>query len=257
MTASEQPFPVSSRRPAAQSSPQLMFVRISSNLPPVKTVEEDEARVGGVARRLSDRRLDCVQRQLTPRTPATLAQLQRQSRIPLLVSSDLERAPGSNCVAIRFSRMPWRSTPSGGGAGRRSSSSAELTGKPRGPRASHHVWTSGGRETPIRETRLSRRGRSPPTRNGPPNSPPSSCRGCNAAGFLSAAKRLRPWQHPRGFAPRAADGRRAREEMAAREFPPFAVVDRRRGAAGDVGPRPLPAARRGRGGGDAVEADSH
>jgi beta-glucosidase-like glycosyl hydrolase len=71
---------------------QLIFVRIGSNLPPIRIVEEDEDRV---ARLLET----CAIGGLLlfnggPATRAALERLQAASRIPLLVGSDIERGVG-------------------------------------------------------------------------------------------------------------------------------------------------------------------
>lgn len=79
--------------PLRERLAQLLFVRIGSNLPPVRTVEEDEARVAA----LLD---ECPLGGLIlfngahASTPATLARLQARSRTPLLVTADLERGAG-------------------------------------------------------------------------------------------------------------------------------------------------------------------
>ncbi|QDU88512.1 putative lipoprotein YbbD precursor [Pirellulimonas nuda] len=72
---------------------QLVFVRIGSNLPPVRRVNEDESRIAGL---LSE----CPIGGLLlfngpwPEVRDTLARLQQTSRWPLLVASDLERGAG-------------------------------------------------------------------------------------------------------------------------------------------------------------------
>lgn len=71
---------------------QLMFVRIGSNLPPVRTVEQDEERIAGLLQ-------DCPIGGLGlfnggPETKASLARLQDTSRVPLLIASDVERGVG-------------------------------------------------------------------------------------------------------------------------------------------------------------------
>lgn len=72
---------------------QLLFVRIGSNLPPVRTVEEDAARVKSL---LADCPIGglCLFNGRWPLTRDTLAGLQQNSRFPLLVGSDLERGAG-------------------------------------------------------------------------------------------------------------------------------------------------------------------
>jgi beta-glucosidase-like glycosyl hydrolase len=72
---------------------QLMMVRVGSNMPPVRTVEEDEARVAALLG-------DCPVGGLVmfngsfAETPGTLERLQRASRYPLLVAADFERGAG-------------------------------------------------------------------------------------------------------------------------------------------------------------------
>ena len=71
---------------------QLIFVRIGSNLPPIRVVEEDEQRV---ARLLEH----CPVGGLLlfnggPRTRESLDRLQNISSVPLLVASDIERGVG-------------------------------------------------------------------------------------------------------------------------------------------------------------------
>jgi beta-glucosidase-like glycosyl hydrolase len=82
-----------SRRPLTQRLADLMMVRIGSNLPPVRTVEQDESRVmqlleqcpvGGLV--LFNGRAEA--------TPATLQRLQQASATPLLVAADIERGVG-------------------------------------------------------------------------------------------------------------------------------------------------------------------
>lgn len=72
---------------------QLLFVRIGSNLAPVRTVEEDAARVEQL---MSDCPIGglCLFNGRWPLTRDTLAHLQSVSRFPLLVGSDLERGAG-------------------------------------------------------------------------------------------------------------------------------------------------------------------
>ena len=71
---------------------QLIFVRVGSNLPPVRTVEQDEER----ALRLLE---ECPVGGLLlfnggPNTRQALEKLQAVSRVPLLVGSDIERGVG-------------------------------------------------------------------------------------------------------------------------------------------------------------------
>src|SRR5262249_47302223 len=79
--------------PLRERLAQLMMVRIGSNMPPVRTVEEDEERV---ARLLAE----CPVGGLVmfngsfAETPRTLERLQRLGRYPLLIPPDLERGAG-------------------------------------------------------------------------------------------------------------------------------------------------------------------
>src|SRR5437764_9158282 len=71
---------------------QLILVRIGSNLPPVRIVEQDEGRI---ARLLEE----CPVGGLLlcnggPETKASLARLQAISKVPLLIGSDVERGVG-------------------------------------------------------------------------------------------------------------------------------------------------------------------
>lgn len=89
---------------------QLVFVRIGSNLPPVRTVEQDEERIT----RILD---DCPVGGLLlfnggPDTKQVLERLQRRSPTPLLVASDIERGVGQQVKgytlfphAMAFSKM--------------------------------------------------------------------------------------------------------------------------------------------------------
>jgi beta-N-acetylhexosaminidase len=72
---------------------QLIFVRIGSNLPPVKTVEDDVDRVEDLLRQypLGGLLLFNGQRD---QTAQTLERLQSISRIPLLIGADIERGIG-------------------------------------------------------------------------------------------------------------------------------------------------------------------
>src|SRR3954452_7506667 len=71
---------------------QLIFVRIGSNLPPVRTVEQDEERGAALLK-------ECPVGGLLlfnggPETKNTLERLQAISKVPLLVGSDVERGVG-------------------------------------------------------------------------------------------------------------------------------------------------------------------
>ena len=76
---------------------QLMFVRIGSNLPPVRTVEEDLQRIEDLLKKcplgglvLFNGRRD--------ETAKSLSRLQSQSRYPLLIGADIERGIGQQLI---------------------------------------------------------------------------------------------------------------------------------------------------------------
>jgi beta-glucosidase-like glycosyl hydrolase len=71
---------------------QLIFVRIGSNLPPVRRVEDDEERVARLLEKCPIAGLLLFNG--GPETTAALARLQAVSRSPLLVGSDIERGVG-------------------------------------------------------------------------------------------------------------------------------------------------------------------
>jgi beta-glucosidase-like glycosyl hydrolase len=71
---------------------QLIFVRIGSNLPPVRTVEQDEERVGRLLETCPVGGLLLFNGGMN--TQKTLERLQSASRVPLLVGSDIERGVG-------------------------------------------------------------------------------------------------------------------------------------------------------------------
>src|SRR6478609_9146145 len=71
---------------------QLVFVRVGSNMPPVRTVEQDEERVAQLLE-------DCPIGGLLlfnggPETKKSLERLQAASSVPMLVGSDVERGVG-------------------------------------------------------------------------------------------------------------------------------------------------------------------
>jgi beta-N-acetylhexosaminidase len=71
---------------------QLIFVRIGSNMKPVRTVEQDEQRIAKLL-------ADCPIGGLLlfnggPKTKETLERLQQISKVPLLVAADIERGVG-------------------------------------------------------------------------------------------------------------------------------------------------------------------
>lgn len=72
---------------------QLLFVRIGSNLPPVRTVEEDATRVAELLEQYALGGLLLFNGQ-SQQTAATLEKLQAASRYPLLIGADMERGIG-------------------------------------------------------------------------------------------------------------------------------------------------------------------
>ena len=72
---------------------QLIVVRIGSNLPPVRTVEQDADRIAKLLPDCPVGGLILFKGQRDT-TPATLANLQTISKLPMLVSSDIERGVG-------------------------------------------------------------------------------------------------------------------------------------------------------------------
>jgi beta-glucosidase-like glycosyl hydrolase len=78
--------------PLREKIAQLVFVRIGSNLPPVRTVEEDEERIAGLLDQCPVGGL--VLFNGGPDTKPALDRLQKRSPVPLLVASDIERGVG-------------------------------------------------------------------------------------------------------------------------------------------------------------------
>jgi beta-glucosidase-like glycosyl hydrolase len=72
---------------------QLMMVRLGSNMPPPRTVEEDEERVAELLAKCAVGGLVLFNGSFAE-TPHTLARLQRLSKYPLLVAADFERGVG-------------------------------------------------------------------------------------------------------------------------------------------------------------------
>ncbi len=82
-------------------------MRIGSNMPPVRTVEQDEERV---AQLLENALLaGCCYSMVGKKQSSALERLQQRAAIPLLVASDIERGVGQQVKASRYFRMPWRS----------------------------------------------------------------------------------------------------------------------------------------------------
>lgn len=224
MTPSEQDveFPVDAS--LREKLAQLMFVRIGSNLPPVKTVEEDEARV---ARLLGSCPIGglIVFNGSYADTPATLARLQRQSRYPLLVSSDLERGAGQQLRGYPLFPHAMAFDALGAGAAEAVFRFAELTGQTSRAAGVHIVFgpvadVNSDPQNPIISTRAF-------AAEAPRAAELAAAfvRGCNAAGLLSAAK------HFPGHGNTHEDSHHAlptveatRAEMNSRELPPFAAA---------------------------------
>jgi beta-glucosidase-like glycosyl hydrolase len=93
MTAAARPLMPGCEAPLREKLAQLLFVRIGSNLPPVRTVEEDEERVAQLLEQAPVGGL-CLFNGSYANTPGTLARLQKCSRYPLLISTDMERGAG-------------------------------------------------------------------------------------------------------------------------------------------------------------------
>ena len=221
MTASEHSFQFPADAPLREKIAQLMFVRIGSNLPPVKTVEEDEPRVAELLKSCPLGGLIVFNGSYAD-TPATLARLQRQSPYPLLVSSDLERGAGQQLRGYPLFPHAMAFDALGDGAGEAVFKFAELTGQT--SRAAGVHITFG----PVADANSDPRNPIISTRAFAADSQRAAelaaefVRGCNAAGFLSTAK------HFPGHGNTHEDSHHAlptvdatRAEMAAREFPPF------------------------------------
>ena len=72
---------------------QLLFIRIGSNMTPIRTVEDDESRVALVLDEYAIGGL-CPLNGRGPDTAGALSRLQKRSRIPFLVGTDMERGLG-------------------------------------------------------------------------------------------------------------------------------------------------------------------
>ena len=221
MTASKQAFQFPADASLRDKLAQLMFVRIGSNLPPVKTVEEDEARVAQLLKECPIGGLIVFNGSYAA-SPATLARLQEQSRYPLLVSSDLERGAGQQLRGYPLFPHAMAFDALGNGAGEAVFKFAELTGQT--SRAAGVHITFG----PVADVNSDPRNPIISTRAFAADSTRAAelaaefVRGCGAAGFLSTAK------HFPGHGNTHEDSHHAlptvdatREEMTAREFPPF------------------------------------
>jgi beta-glucosidase-like glycosyl hydrolase len=93
MSAAARPLTPAAEAPLREKLAQLLFVRIGSNLPPVRTVEEDEDRVLELLEQVPVGGL-CLFNGSFANTPGTLRRLQQRSKYPLLISADMERGAG-------------------------------------------------------------------------------------------------------------------------------------------------------------------
>jgi beta-N-acetylhexosaminidase len=221
VTASKQSLPALADLSLRDKLAQLMFVRIGSNLPPVKTVEEDEARVAA----LLD---DCpiggliVFNGSYAETPATLRRLQRRSRYPLLVSSDLERGAGQQLRGYPLFPHAMAFNALDDGAEEAVFKFAELTGQTARAAGVHINFA------PVADVNSDPRNPIISTRAFAADAHRAAqlasafVRGSSAAGLLSTAK------HFPGHGNTHEDSHHAlptvdatRDEMSAREFPPF------------------------------------
>src|SRR6185369_5426548 len=92
MSASASSLPVVPELSLRAKIAQLVFVRVGSNMPPVRTVEQDEDRVAKLLK-------SCPIGGLLlfnggPEAKKSLERLQAASSIPMLVGSDIERGVG-------------------------------------------------------------------------------------------------------------------------------------------------------------------
>ena len=92
MSAAASELPSPNKMSLREKIAQLIFVRIGSNLPPIRIVEQDEERIAQLLE-------ECPIGGLLlfnggPETKKSLERLQRISKVPLLVASDVERGVG-------------------------------------------------------------------------------------------------------------------------------------------------------------------
>jgi beta-glucosidase-like glycosyl hydrolase len=200
---------------------QLMFVRIGSNLPPVRTVEEDEQRVAGLLDACSLGGL-VLFNGTHASTPGTLARLQARSRNPLLVSADFERGAGQQLRGYPLFPHAMAFDALGAGAAEAVYRFAELTGHTSRAAGVHITFgpvadVNSDPRNPIISTRAFA---AHPARVA--ELAAEFVRGCTAAGLLSTAK------HFPGHGNTHEDSHHAlptvdatREAMDRRELPPF------------------------------------
>lgn len=200
---------------------QLMFVRIGSNLTPVRTVEEDEARIAQL--------LDAIPlgglilfNGTHSLTPQTLVRLQQRSRYPLLVAADLERGAGQQLRGYPLFPHAMAFDALGPGAGDAVYKFAELTGQTARAAGVHITFgpvadVNSDPRNPIISTRAFA---TEPGRVA--ELAAQFVRGCTAAGLLSTAK------HFPGHGNTHEDSHHAlptvdasQQEIERRELPPF------------------------------------
>lgn len=200
---------------------QLMFVRIGSNLPPVRTVEEDEQRVAKLLDACPIGGLILFNGTYVS-TPQTLARLQARSRFPLLISADLERGVGQQLRGYPLFPHAMAFDALGDGAADAVFRFAELTGQ--ASRAAGVHITFG----PVADVNSDPRNPIISTRAFSSDSQRAAelaaafVRGCTAGGLLSTAK------HFPGHGNTHEDSHHAlptvdaaRDEIRRRELPPF------------------------------------
>jgi beta-glucosidase-like glycosyl hydrolase len=207
--------------PLRERIAQLIFVRIGSNLPPVRTVEEDESRIAGLLQEAPIGGLVLFNGSYG-NTPATLRRLQKQSRYPLLICADLERGAGQQLRgyplfphAMAFEALGSRAAEAVFDFGKLTGQAARAAGvhinfapvadvnsDPRNPIISTRAFA----DKPQRAAELA----------------VVFVRGCQASGLLATAK------HFPGHGDTHEDSHHAlptvdasREEMLRRELPPF------------------------------------
>jgi beta-N-acetylhexosaminidase len=203
---------------------QLMFVRIGSNLPPVRTVEEDEQRVAELLDACPLGGLILFNGTYAT-TPATIARLQERSCYPLLVSADLERGVGQQLRGYPLFPHAMAFDALGDGAADAVFKFAELTAQATRAAGVHITFgpvadVNSDPRNPIISTRAFA---TEPARVA--ELAAQFVRGCTAGGLLSTAK------HFPGHGNTHEDSHHAlptvdatRDEIARRELPPFAAA---------------------------------
>jgi beta-glucosidase-like glycosyl hydrolase len=221
VTSSAHPPSLPHDAPLRDKLAQLMFVRIGSNLPPVRTVEEDETRVAELLDACSLGGLILFNGSYAS-TPQTIARLQQRSRYPLLVSADLERGTGQQLRGYPLFPHAMAFNALGDGAADAVFKFAELTGQSARAAGVHITFgpvadVNSDPRNPIISTRAfaSQPGRVAELAA-------QFVRGCAAGGLLATAK------HFPGHGNTHEDSHHAlptvdatRDEITGRELPPF------------------------------------